>query len=235
MGAKVLHDRCLAPAAWANIPVEVHNTADPDGPITRIAADDVDPSVKKPSRILGVTQRTGQVLLTVSITDAMWGEAGFLTSVFAPFGDLDVSVDLVAVSTYAVSLTLDYIPGGIHGEVFSKLMGQLSQLGTVETKAPVAVVSIIGENLRDALPEMGIALEELRERNVYMMSQSSEDLNLSFVVDEDQAKLLVQGLHNRLLAAGSGGDKKSMIDERVFGQTWDELKTEFLKVEATAR
>ena len=41
----------------------------------------------------------------------MWGEAGFLSRVFAPFGELDVSVDLVATSQYAVSLTLDHIPG----------------------------------------------------------------------------------------------------------------------------
>jgi len=210
----------------------VHNTADPDGPMTRIASEDVDPIIKKPSRVLGVTQRTGQVLLTVSITDAMWGEAGFLTSVFAPFGDLDVSVDLVAVSTYAVSLTLDYIPGGMHGEVFSRLIGQLSQLGSVETKAPVAVVSIIGENLRDALPELGIALEELRKRNVYMMTQSSEDLNLSFVVDENQAKFLVQGIHNRLLSGDPDAASGVKDDDPVFGQTWDELKTEFLKVDA---
>ena len=29
MGAKVLHPRCLGPAAWGSIPVEVHNTMDP--------------------------------------------------------------------------------------------------------------------------------------------------------------------------------------------------------------
>ena len=30
MGAKVLHPRCLIPAAWAGIPVEVHNTIVPN-------------------------------------------------------------------------------------------------------------------------------------------------------------------------------------------------------------
>lgn len=234
MGAKVLHAKCLAPAAWGNIPVEVHNTADPDGPMTRIvaSAEEGDAAKAPLSRVLGVTSRTGQVLLTVKINDAMWGEAGFLARVFAPFEDLDISVDHVATSTYAVSLTLDYIPGGVQGEVFARLLGQLDKLGTVDVKSPVAVVSIIGENLRDALPELGIALEELRKRNVYMMSQSSEDLNLSFVVDEDQAKEMVQGIHNRLFSSGDG--PSLAVD--TFGQTWNELKTEFLKVDpATAR
>merc|ERR1719161_3007715 len=39
MGAKVLHPRCLVPASWANPPVEIHNTGDPQGPFTRISGD----------------------------------------------------------------------------------------------------------------------------------------------------------------------------------------------------
>merc|ERR1719281_1647584 len=52
LAAKVLHERCLVPAAWGNIPVEVHNTADPDGPLTRI-----EPSCPSNdnARLLGVT------------------------------------------------------------------------------------------------------------------------------------------------------------------------------------
>ena len=45
----------------------------------------------------------------------MWGESGFLAKVFYPFREMDVSVDLVATSQYAVSLTLDHIPGGLKG------------------------------------------------------------------------------------------------------------------------
>ena len=43
MGAKVLHPRCLVPALWAKIPVEVHNTNDPFGPFSRISESEVDP------------------------------------------------------------------------------------------------------------------------------------------------------------------------------------------------
>ena len=104
----------------------------------------------------------------------MWGEAGFLSRVFQPFGELDVSVDLVATSQYAVSLTLDHIPGGVHGDVFARLLRRLGKLGAVSTREPCAVVSIVGERLRNALPELGAALEELRKREVHLMTQSSE-------------------------------------------------------------
>jgi len=44
MGAKVLHPRCLVPAAWAGIPVEVHNTNDPLGPFSKIVSSDLAPT-----------------------------------------------------------------------------------------------------------------------------------------------------------------------------------------------
>jgi len=229
LGAKVLHERCLVPAAWANIPVEVHNTADPDGPSTRIEAV---PEVKKEgTRILGVIQRKGQVLLNVKSSNSLWGEAGFFGSVLEPFGELGVSVDMVALSQYTVSLALDYIPGGVGGDVFSRLYDKLTSLGSVTMKENMAVVSVVGENLRDALPELGTAMGQIGKNPVYLMSQSSEDLSLSFVVDEEAAPAVVQGIHNILLC-GTAETGACPVDESVFGQSWDELKTEFLKVEA---
>ena len=44
MGAKVLHPRCLIPAAWAGIPVEIHNTNDPMGPFSTILRSELAPT-----------------------------------------------------------------------------------------------------------------------------------------------------------------------------------------------
>lgn len=227
LGAKVLHERCLVPAQWGSIPVEIHNTADPDGPMTRIEGGGDDDQ----ARLLGVTTRKGQVLLNIKTNDPLWGDSGFLGKVLEAIGELGVATDLVAVSQYTASLVLDYIPGGIEGEAFSRLTTQLKEQGKVTMKSPVAVVSVIGENLRGALPELGAALEEMRKKQVYMMTQSSEDLSISFVVDEDASSSVVQGLHNILLC-GTSDTESCIIDDKVFGQSWDELKTEFLKVEA---
>merc|ERR1719265_43792 len=227
LGAKVLHERCLVPASWGGIPVEVHNTADPDGPMTRIESSKPDDQ----SRLLGVTTRKGQVLLNIRTLDPLWGDTAFLGKVFSSIGELGVATDLVAVSQYTVSLVLDYIPGGVEGEAFARLTSQLSEMGKVNIKSEVAIVSVVGENLRGALPELGQALENLRSNDVYMMSQSSEDLSISFVVDEDKVSAVAQGVHNILLC-GSSESFECVLDDAVFGQSWDELKTEFLKVEA---
>merc|ERR1712216_932012 len=156
----VLHERCLVPAAWGGIPLEVHNTADPDGQFSRIDAGGAE---KPGTRLLGVTQRKGQTLLVIKTSNPLGGGSGFLGKVFAPFGDLGVSVDLVAVSQYTVSVCLDYIPGGVDGDAFSRLYSTLSAMGTVTMKPDMAVVSVVGENIREALPELGAAMEEMKK------------------------------------------------------------------------
>lgn len=238
MGAKVLHPRCLVPASWANIPVEVHNTADPTGPFTRISGHNGYDNIasgsphrggntQKEPLIMAVTHRSGQVLINITNLN-MWGESGFLSRVFLPFGELDVSVDLVATSQYAVSLTLDHIPGGVDGDVFARLLERLEGLGNVTTNRACAVVSVVGEHLRNGLPELGAALseslEEMPECNVHLMTQSSEDLNLSWVVDESQAKTLVQGLHNRLFPPPALGATVAADSEAMLGETWEHLR-----------
>jgi diaminopimelate decarboxylase/aspartate kinase len=210
MGAKVLHPRCLGPAAWAGIPLVIRNTLDPHAEGTRIAGDDdAEPAV------MAIARRAGVTLLTISTLE-MWGTSGFLARVFAPFDETGISVDLVATSQAAVSLTLDRIPGGPEGEPFAKLIDRLEALGRVSVVHPCAVVSIVGRRIRTVLHELGPALAVLQEHDVHLVSESSEDLNLSFVVDQEDAPKLAADLHSRLVPM-QGAD-------RLFGPSWKSLR-----------
>lgn len=212
MGAKVLHPRCLGPAAWAQVPIVIRNTEDPSADGTWIGGsgdEDDDPAV------LAVVQRHDVTLLTIS-TLAMWGTPGFLARAFAPFHDLGISVDLVATSQSAVSVTLDRIPEGLGGAPFRGLLDRLEALGEVEVVHPCAVVSIVGRRIRTVLHELGPAMAAFREHRVHLVSESSEDLNISFVVDEEAAGPLVVKLHERLFDAQGAG--------ALFGPSWELLR-----------
>jgi len=212
MGAKVLHPRCLGPAAWAGVPIAIRNTEDPDAEgtwIGRSPEEDDDPAM------LAVVQRRDVTLLTIS-TLAMWGASGFLARAFRPFDELGISVDLVATSQSAVSVTLDRIPGGLDGAPFRALLDRLGALGTVEVVHPCAVVSIVGRRIRTVLHELGPAMAAFREHRVHLVSESSEDLNISFVVDEGAAGPLLVKLHERLFAAQGAG--------ALFGPSWELLR-----------
>jgi diaminopimelate decarboxylase/aspartate kinase len=210
MGAKVLHPRCLVPVAKTRIPLVIRNTGAPESEGTTVQADVGDDAV-----VTAVVRRTGVTLVTLSTLD-MWGEAGFLARAFAPFAELGISIDLVATSQSAVSVTLDHIPGGTDGDAFRALLDRLEALGTVRVVHPCAVVSIVGRRIRAVLHELGGALQVFREHEVHLVSESSEDLNLSFVVDEGDAPRLTARLHDVLFAPQGADDR--------LGPTWEQLE-----------
>lgn len=209
LGAKVLHPRCLAPLRASGIPLSIRSTADPDAEGTRIEATEEDHPA-----VTAVTCRSGVTLLSLSSLD-MWGRSGFLARVFAPFDELGVSIDLVATSQSSIGMTLDDLPGGTDGPTFRRLLDRLEPMGDVKVIHPCAVVSIVGRRIRSALHELGPAMSVFHERPVHLVSDSAEDLNLSFVVDEKDAHSLVSRLHGHLFGAQGGGPR--------FGQTWEML------------
>ncbi|MEO1230693.1 MAG: bifunctional aspartate kinase/diaminopimelate decarboxylase [Myxococcota bacterium] len=215
MGAKVLHPRAIGPARWANIPIAIRNTRAPDGDGTLISPHREEAS--SAPAVMAVVKRTGVTLLSIETLN-MWGTHGFLARVFQPFMELGISVDLVATSQAAVTVTLDRLPGGVDGERFHELVRRLGDLGEVKVVHPTAVVSIVGRKIRTVLHELGPAFQVFREHAIHLVSESSEDLNFSFVVDEDDADKLVASLHARLVPAQGA--------EGLFGPTWARLMDE---------
>lgn len=208
-GAKVLHPPCLDPVEEHGVAVRLRSTQDPALPGTEIVAEDEDhPAVN------AVTLRTGVVLVSLS-SIAMWEEPGYLARVFEPFRDLGISVDLIGTSQTAVTVTLDRLPGGVEGETHARLVERLAEWGRVETRHPCAVVSIVGRRLRGELHDVGPALAAFRDRPVHLVSNSAQDLNLAFVVDEADARALVTRLH-ALLFGGAADDAR-------LGPTWEQL------------
>ena len=263
LGAKVLHPRCLIPAVWARIDVEVRNTMDddpgaeltvisrsghgggggggddagtiggarpspPPSPTTFLAigafaaaagvggAAAPSPPSAAPCKVLAVARRKGITLVNVTSFD-MWGNAGFLARVFAPFAAHGVSVDLIATSQYAVSLTLDHIPDGPGGEPLRRVLAELGSFCATAVRSPCAVVSVVGRALRNALPRLGAAMAALEGVPVYLVTEAAEDLNLSFVVDEEHADGLVARLHAGLL------ESDEVEGDAQFGPVWTDL------------
>lgn len=210
LGANVLHPRCIDPVAAHGIPLSIRCTPLPGAPQTRI-----EPASEDHPAVTAVTCRSGGTLVTIS-TMAMWDRPGFLAQAFAPFEELGISIDLVGTSQASVSVTLDRLPGGVEGRPFSELVERLQRLGEVSVVHPCAVVSVVGRRIRTALPDFAEAFGVFRDRPVHLVTNSSEDLNLSFVVDEADGPVLVERLHARLIS--------SQGDDPRFGPTWQEIR-----------
>ncbi|MET0280460.1 MAG: bifunctional aspartate kinase/diaminopimelate decarboxylase [Steroidobacteraceae bacterium] len=209
-GAKVLHPRCVMPVRVHKIPLYVYATQVPDLEGTHITAVTSDSSAK----VKAVCVKKGITLVSLD-SPGMWHEVGFLADAFQIFKAHGMSVDLVSTSETNVTVSLDPQANTLDAAVMQRLVAELSRLCRAEIIGPCASVSLVGRNIRAILHELGEAFAFFAEQKIYLVSQAANDLNFTFVVDEEQADRLVEQLH-ALLIHPEPGDK-------VIGPTWEEL------------
>jgi diaminopimelate decarboxylase/aspartate kinase len=212
-GGAVLHPRAISPVRRAGIPLWIRSTARPDATGTVIAANAGDDA----PRVKAISRRGGITLVSME-TLGMWQEVGFLTQAFKCFSDLGLSIDLVSTSESNVTVTLDPGANSMDAAMMERLRLNLERLCRVRILPDVAVVSLVGQKIRAMLHEIGPALEVFQENRIHLLSQAASDLNLSFVVDAEQAPRLVQNLHATLISRPA--------TDAVFGATWEELAGE---------
>lgn len=194
MGAKVLHPNCLPPVRQANIPMIVKFTKMPEHSGTRISKEsDINaPPIKS-------IQIKNSVLLISIDTINMWQQVGFLADVFVTIKQHGFSVDLLSSSESNVTFSLDSTAKLRDRLALDDLIMDLNRFGRAKLIEPCSAVSLVGHHIRTILPELGPTLELFESQQIYLMSLASNDLNLTFVVNETQADKLCQKLHHLLI------------------------------------
>jgi diaminopimelate decarboxylase/aspartate kinase len=209
-GAKVLHPRCILPVKSLQIPIVVYATQSPQLEGTHIGAEVGDDA----AQVKAVCIKKGITLVSLD-SPGMWHEVGFLADAFQLFKRHGLSVDLVSTSETNVTVSLDPAANTLDARVLDALRADLSELCRAQILGPCASVSLVGRNIRAILQQLGEAFELFAEQRVYLLSQAANDLNFSFVVDEDQGDRLVNELHERLIRPVRSG--------AVLGPTWEQL------------
>jgi len=208
-GAKVLHPRCILPVRQYGIPLSVHDTHHPDLVGTVISAQAAGgPQVK------AVCVKKGVTLVSLD-SPGMWHQVGFLADAFQIFKAHGLSVDLVSTSETSVTASLDPAANTLDSDILAALVEELSGLCRVQVIGPCASVSLVGRNIRGILHRLGDAFDLFEEQRIYLVSQAANDLNFTFVVDEDQADRLVNQMHELLVQPVHG--------DPVLGPTWEQL------------
>jgi bifunctional diaminopimelate decarboxylase / aspartate kinase len=209
-GAKVLHPRCLLPARQYQIPLYIYATQTPDLEGTLITGE----AIQGAGQVKAICNRKGITLISLD-SPGMWHQVGFLADAFAVFKEHGMSVDLVSTSETNVTVSLDPAANTLDGELLGQLQRDLSKLCGVQVIGPCASVSLVGRNIRAILHKLGQAFELFEEQKVYLVSQAANDLNFTFVVDENQGDRLVEQLHELLI--------RPLPGDLVMGPTWEQL------------
>jgi aspartate kinase len=185
-GAQVLHPRAMQPCLKTKIPVLVKNSYNPQAPGTRI----VSVLPEKPAfPVRALTSRKNVTLVDI-VSTRMVGQPGFLEGVFSAFARHGVSVDMVATSEVSISLTLDT------ANDLEALKEDLARIAKVEIRTGKAIVTIIGDVSRSSeILQRAFGVCASLGIQVQMVSQGASKVNISFIVDDTQAGIVVQELH----------------------------------------
>ena len=213
-GAKVLHPRCLSPLRESRVPLLIKDTNRPEldgtviGPEVRAHA----PSVK------AISARKGITLVSMESV-GMWQQVGFLADVFAQFKQHGLSVDLIGSAETNVTVSLDPTENLLDSDAIAALATDLAKVCRVKVIAPCAAITLVGRGMRSLLHTLSGVLAEFGQLRVHLISQSSNNLNLTFVVDESVVDDLLPHLHDLLIAAGA----LRTDDSALFGPSWQTL------------
>jgi diaminopimelate decarboxylase/aspartate kinase len=209
-GAKVLHPRCILPARQYGIPLYVFATQMPDFEGTVLTGEGGDGA----AQVKAVAIKKGITLISME-SPGMWHQVGFVADAFQVFKQHGMSVDLISTSETNVTVSLDPQANTLDQSLLDALVSDLSKLCRVQVIGPCASVSLVGRNIRAILHQLGDAFALFAEQKIYLVSQAANDLNFTFVVDENQGDRLVEQLHELLIRPVPG--------DRVLGPTWDQL------------
>src|ERR1700687_1108386 len=188
-GAKVLHPATVLPAVQKNIPVYVLNSLNPTCEGTRVTA-----RAPRCTNIFKAIALKKKITLVEIAAPRRLLVHGYLKSIFEVFDHHQVAVDVVSTSEVSVSVTAET------NEAIPALAADLAKLADVKYEGRKAIVCLVGENLRDTPGIAAKVFGILEDVKIRMISQGASEINLTFVIEEDDAAEVVRRLHRAFFA-----------------------------------
>ncbi|MBS7260927.1 MAG: aspartate kinase [Treponema sp.] len=184
-GAQVLHPRSMIPCRKTGTPVRVKNSYNITSPGSII----VEKHTGKTSPVCAITTVKKISLIDIQ-SSRMLGAAGFLAHVFNQFLKWNISIDVIATSEVSVSLTVN------SKDKLEGLIEDLERVADVEVHSGKAIVTVVCD-AKHSSSILAAGFEALSDEgiNVQMISQGASKVNISMIVDEDEAERTVKVLH----------------------------------------
>jgi aspartate kinase len=188
-GAKVLHPATILPAVQKSIPVWVLNSRNADNEGTKITA--VAPKCKSPFKSIAAKKKLTIIDIVAS---RMLMSHGYLKAVFDVLDKHKCVVDMVSTSEVRISLTVD------SNERLPEVVEELSKIADVKMEGNKALICMVGEDIRGHNGIAGQVFTAVSHVNVRMISQGASEINMSFMINEEDVEEAVRSLHKHFFA-----------------------------------
>ena len=183
-GAKILHPTCIQPAKYANVPVRLLNTMQPDAPgtlINNVAEHGTIKAVAAKDNIAAIKIKSSRMLLA----------HGFLRKVFEIFESYQTSIDMICTSEVGVSMSID------DTRHLNEIIHDLKKYGTVTVDLDMCIICVVGDMDWENVGFESRVLAAMKDIPVRMVSFGGSNYNISLLVKEED--------RNRALRALSAG------------------------------
>jgi len=197
-GAKVIHPKTMVPAIEKKIAIRIKNTFNPEYPGTLISA--------KPTNG-GSSAKTvtsiGDLAIIAIEGNGMIGVPGVSARIFTSLARAQVNVMMISQASSEHNVCI-IVPKKDCATGVSVLKDEFSVdiakkiIDDVSVKERVSIVAVVGEGMIGSKGIAGKTFDAVAKANVNIIAiaQGSSELNISFVVEESDAKKAVQSVHD---------------------------------------
>ncbi len=193
-GAKILHPKCLEAIEKKNIPLELRNF---NKPLQKVDFTKISVLTDK-NEIKGISTVEDAVIITV-ISGSLVDVPGVLAKIFKVMSKNSISVSLVAQSASEISTSFI-----VKGPEAQKAVDALNSSGYFsdffEIKfEDVAIINITGFKILENTTK-AIIFQALEKKNIRVkaLTQSTEELNLSLVIEREDLVDAIKVIHDDL-------------------------------------
>ena len=193
-GAKQIHPRTFEPIASKKIPMRIRSTFDLSNPGTIVTASP-GAATKKTVKCASAIRDVGLIDLTGGILFAAPGSAA---KIFTILADININVMMVSSNPSESSISIIVKHSDLDKAVNALEMSLLGKtVKKISTSTNVSIIAVIGSGMSGAVGVASKVFSAVQKRNVnvMMIAQGSSELNLAFVVKDNDCKSVIQALH----------------------------------------
>ncbi len=188
MGATVLHEDAIFPVRFANIPINIKNTNDPQKKGTMIVPSTSDYNADRV--ITGIAGKAGFSVITIE-KDMMNSELGFGRRVLEVLEDHEISFEHLPSGIDTMCVVVSSAALAEKKEKLLAAMQRRVRPDTVTINDGIALVAVVGRGMVKAKGTAARVLNAASSAgvNIRMIDQGSSELNIIIGIDEaDLAK-----------------------------------------------
>ncbi|KAI7897885.1 Aspartate/glutamate/uridylate kinase [Cokeromyces recurvatus] len=196
-GSEVIQAFTIEQVMKANIPIRIKNVKNPfsSGTVIFSAHDsqETDSIKRYPT---AVTVKENRCILNIH-SNRKNVSHGFLAKIFTALDDYGIVVDLISTSEVHVSMALS---SNIDENQLKRALNELRKLGSVCVIPNMAIISLVGKQMKNLIGIAGSMLTSLAEAgiSIEIISQGASEINISCVVEEKYALKALKAVHKKL-------------------------------------